>query len=106
MPEGNLAQLVLCGEIVGHYAAIWRNDGVHDTLNKPLIDYDATPESCREEAEEVDPNPAPNTLTRPAPGHHVPTRSLWPTYSSRGSLRRIHSRSPAMTATAATARTK
>ncbi|MHC4872065.1 MAG: hypothetical protein ACYTFY_09485, partial [Planctomycetota bacterium] len=29
--------------IPGHYASIFRNDGVHKNTNKPMFDYDATP---------------------------------------------------------------
>lgn len=30
-------------EVAGHYAAVIRNDGMHDARNKPLLDYDGSP---------------------------------------------------------------
>lgn len=30
-------------DVAGHYAAVIRNDGIHDARNKPLLDYDGTP---------------------------------------------------------------
>ncbi|HNQ36143.1 MAG TPA: hypothetical protein PKN80_08795, partial [bacterium] len=30
-------------DVIGHYAGVFRNDGSHLGLNKPLCDYDATP---------------------------------------------------------------
>jgi hypothetical protein len=30
-------------DVAGHYAAVIRNDGLHDARNKPLLDYDGSP---------------------------------------------------------------
>ena len=35
--------LIQGNEISGHYAAVIRNDGIHDARNKPLLDYDGSP---------------------------------------------------------------